>query len=39
LLVYRYTDALTADIASIQAEEVMAALDDVIRTPAAAETV
>jgi len=39
LLVYRYTDALTADIASIPAEEVMAGLDDVIRTPAAAETV
>jgi len=38
LLVYRYTDALTADIASIRAEDVMAGLDDVLRTPAAAET-
>ncbi len=37
-LVYRYTDALTADIASIRAEEVMAGLDDVLMTRAAAAT-
>jgi hypothetical protein len=38
LLAYRYTDALTADIASIRAERVMAGLDDLLRTQSAVQT-
>lgn len=38
LLAYRYTDALTADIASIRAQDVLDGLDDVLRTRAAVQT-
>jgi ADP-heptose:LPS heptosyltransferase len=37
-LAYRYTDALTADMASIRAEQVIAGLDDVLMTRAVAKT-
>ncbi len=38
MLAYRYTDALTADIASIRAQDVMTGLDDVLTNRAAVQT-
>jgi len=38
MLVYRYSDALTADIASIRAQDVMTGLDDVLTTREAVQT-